>query len=253
MSRYVAALVYRKRVGSMARKAILAYCAERANDDGTGVWPAKTTVAREVECSKQTVIDVFRQFVSEGLLIEVGKRTTGNGYVVCYDLNIDAIKALDDAISEVETTGPILDRSSQLTPRGQATGPQEVKPVDPNRPLTVPKPSIGREGLFDSLEDGRPKSDGFEDFWSVFPKKAGKEDAQKAWRKAITIAPAETIIAAAARYADWLNSGGPGEFRPQVKFPQGWLNGKRWEDADIAPTSDRRARFQPPSHEDVFR
>jgi hypothetical protein len=253
MSRYVAALVYRKRVGSMARKAILAYCAERANDDGTGVWPAKTTVAREVECSKQTVIDVFRQFVSEGLLIEVGKRTTGNGYVVCYDLNIDAIKALDDAISEVETTGPILDRSSQLTPRGQATGPQEVKPVDPNRPLTVLKPSIGREGLFDSLEDGRPKSDGFEDFWKVYPQKSGKEDAQKAWRKAITIAPAETIIAAAVRYAEWLNSGGPGEFRPQVKFPQGWLNGKRWEDPNIAPAPDRRARFQPPSHEEVFR
>jgi hypothetical protein len=144
MSRYVAALVYRKRVGSMARKAILAYCAERANDDGTGVWPAKTTVAREVECSKQTVIDVFRQFVSEGLLIEVGKRTTGNGYVVCYDLNIAAITALDDAISEAETTGPILDRSNQLTPKGQATGPQEVKPVDPNRPLTVPEPSYLR-------------------------------------------------------------------------------------------------------------
>jgi hypothetical protein len=236
----------------MARKAILAYCAERANDDGTGVWPAKTTVAREVECSKQTVIDVFRQFVSEGLLVEVGKRTTGNGYVVSYDLNIAAITALDDAISEAETTGPILDRSSQLTPKGQATGPQEVKPVDPNRPLTVPEPSIS---LF--KEEDAPKAekadDSFHRFWTVYPSKAGKDEAQAAWAKAIKRAPPEIIIAAAARYADWLNSGRPGEFRPNVKFAQGWLNASRWKDYPAETSAPTRARFQPPSHEEVFR
>jgi hypothetical protein len=36
MSRKVATLVYSKQVGSMARKAVLAYFADRANDDGSG-------------------------------------------------------------------------------------------------------------------------------------------------------------------------------------------------------------------------
>lgn len=149
MSRYVAALVYQKRVGSMARKSILAYCAERANDDGTGVWASKVRIAKEVECSKQTVIDTMRAFVSEGLLIECGRRKTSNGYVVDYRVNVAAVKALPDAFEDPfstddqssDLTGPDLDGSNQLTPRGQATGPQEVKPVDPNRPLTVLKPS----------------------------------------------------------------------------------------------------------------
>ena len=44
-----------------------------------------------VECSKQTVIDTFRAFANEGLLIEVGRRKTSNGFVVMYDMNIAAI------------------------------------------------------------------------------------------------------------------------------------------------------------------
>ncbi len=177
MSRYVAALVYRKKVGSMARKAILAYCAERANDDGTGVWASKLTIASEVECSKQTVIRAMREFVSEGLLREAGRRRTGNGYVVEYDVNVRAVEALEDAIPIKETTGPILDRSHSVTPRVTPVDPTgntelphqshsvtprvtpvdptgntelphqshsvtpRVTPVDPNRPRTVLEPS----------------------------------------------------------------------------------------------------------------
>lgn len=145
MSRYVAALVYHKKVGSMARKAILAYCAERANDDGSGMWAAKSRIASEVECSKKTVIETIKAFVSEGLMVEVGRRSTGNGFVVEYDLDIAAIKALPDAIedrfSTSEDKGSKLNRSPQFTPKGEASSPQEVKPLHPNRPVTVLEPS----------------------------------------------------------------------------------------------------------------
>ena len=175
MSRYVAAMVYRKRAGSMARKAILAYLAERANDDGSGIWPSKPRVAREVECSKQTVIDTFKAFVAEGLLSEVGKRKTGRGYVVEYTLNIRAIEALPNALEDDELTGPDLDRSNQLTPRGQAAGPQGVKPVDPNRHLTVPEPSKREQGSLIPFERPKPKEDPVAMLREVLPEDLARE------------------------------------------------------------------------------
>lgn len=237
MSRYVAALVYRKKIGSMARKAILAYCAERANDDGSGVWASKVTIAQEVECSKQTVINTMRDFVDEGVLAEVGRRKTGNGYVVEYDLQIGKIQALEDAIPERDLTGPILDRSNELTPRGQTGGPQEVKPLDPNRPRTVLEPSIPPKApdggdLFSGEALASEASD-FEAFWAVYPKKAGKQAAKKAWDKVCKSANPSEIIEGAKRYAAWLANPAEGEFRPHPKHPQGWLNSGRWADEEI--------------------
>jgi len=247
MSRYVAALVYRKRVGSMARKSILAYCAERANDDGSGVWASKITISKEVECSKQTVISTMASFVKEGLMREAGKRKCANGYVVEYDLNIAQIEALPDAISQEESTGPILDRSNELTPRGQTVGPQEVKPVDPNRPLTVLKPSNNgsdEPALFSEMEEPQSQEDrvesGFETFWKVYPHKKGKQAAKKAWVRAIKKAEPKTIIQGAKGYANYLNSGGPNDFRPNPKMPQGWLNDARWEDYLESESPDRQ-------------
>lgn len=199
MSRHVAALVYSKKIGSMARKSILAYCAERANDDGSGMWASKLRIAKEVECSKQTVIDTFKAFVLEGVLLEVGKRKTTNGFVFEYDLSIHIIKGMEDAVEDKYSVGkmrgPDLDGSNELTPRGQATGPQEVKPLDPNRPLTVPEPSIGDDLFGSGASEQSPCSanvdlikDGFDKFWAmIWPvhfRKSGKTDCFKVYRSA---------------------------------------------------------------------
>lgn len=257
MSRYVAALVYRKKVGSMARKSILAYCAERANDDGSGIWASKVRIAKEVECSKQTVLDTIKAFLAEGILTDRGRRKSPHGYTVEYAVNVGAVLALEDAFEDQfqvdDARGPKLDGSNELTPRGQATGPQEVKPLDPNRPLTVlkeepPLPPRGND-LFsaNSLPESQGTSvdDLFERFWKVFPKKSGKPEAKKAFAKAIKRAPAEIIIQRAERYAAWLAEAGPGEFRPNVKYPQGWLTNDRWNDEELrTPASEPVNRYQ---------
>jgi uncharacterized protein YdaU (DUF1376 family) len=78
-----------------------------------------------------------------------------------------------------------------------------------------------------------PKDDSFDRFWAVYPKKAGKADALKAWPKAIAKADPETIILAASRYAE------TGEVvRGFAKNAQGWLNGERWNDEDLKPKRD---------------
>ena len=264
MSRFVAGLVYQKKVGWMARKSILAYCAERANDDGSGVWASKVRIAQEVECSKQTVIDTMKAFCAEGLAREAGKRRTTNGFTVVYDLNVAAILALPDAIEDPfsveDLRGPNLDGSNELTPRGQATGPQGVKPVDSNRPLTVHKPSNidnskteAPNDLFREGDEGSDRSDGnkakpspeFERFWKAYPASSRKVDKIGCAKlfgqivtgkhKTIPKVSADRIIHAVGRYA--------ADTDPNfIAQPRTWLNQCRWEAYDDSVAERSRAR-----------
>lgn len=151
MSRKVATLVYAKQAGSMARKAVLAYFADRANDDGTGIWAAKQRIADEIECSKQTVITTVKALVADGLIVETGKRANSNGYTVEYAINLKAIEALPESKRDCEgvqiLTGQDLDGSNSQTPRGQAALPkpsmnrpipQKATPSSVTRATTVP-------------------------------------------------------------------------------------------------------------------
>lgn len=137
MSRKVATLVYAKQAGSMARKAVLAYFADRANDDGSGIWTAKQRIADEIECSKQTVITTVKALVADGLVSESGRRPNGNGYTVEYAINLAAIEALPDSKRDIEgvqiLTRQDLDGSTSLTARGQAALPKPSlnRPISP--------------------------------------------------------------------------------------------------------------------------
>lgn len=133
MSRAVATLVYSKQVGSMARKAVLAYFADRANDDGSGIWASKQRIADEIECSKQTVITVVKALCSDGILKECGHHKTQGGYTIIYGINLDAVAALPDSKKDDEPvqnlTSPEFDQSTSLTPTSQTA---------------LPKPSLNR-------------------------------------------------------------------------------------------------------------
>lgn len=138
MSRHVAKLVYDRKIGSMLRKAVLAYFAERANDDGSMIWASKKTIADEIECSKQAVINTVKQFLAEGILRENGFRKTQGGFTHIYDMDLVKIAALPKAKQSTELTGQNIDQSTPLA--------EPVNPVDPDQstPLTqtVLEPSI---------------------------------------------------------------------------------------------------------------
>lgn len=64
----------------------------------------------------------------------------------------------------------------------------------------------------------------FDAFWSIYPNKVGKRDAEKSFLKALRRADLETIIAGLRRYAAKTDD------RPWCN-PSTWLNQDRWEDA----------------------
>lgn len=134
-----------------------------------------------------------------------------------------------------------------------------------NTNLKTPQPPKGEHSFFSEMEEQEEQkqtsekdSDRFDEFWSAYPKKVGKPSARKAWGKAIKRVDPDQIIAGAKAYASWLSSAKPGEFRPHVKHPQGWLNDDRWEAYAGAPeysedrlTANQRSQLQdglvPPS------
>lgn len=73
----------------------------------------------------------------------------------------------------------------------------------------------------------RPSSPGFDQFWSIYPNRVGKREAEKAFLKAIGRADIETILAGLRLYA------AKADDRPWCN-PATWLNQDRWEDAPAA-------------------
>lgn len=81
-------------------------------------------------------------------------------------------------------------------------------------------------------------------FWATYPKRASKADARKRWKAAVKakVDPA-LIIAGAERYAAEVKR--KGTPRDKIKNPDGWLNGRRWEDepelwrqGDVSPDGE---------------
>ena len=149
MSHKVTTLVYSRKAGSGPRKAVLAYMADRASDDGSGIWASKKTIAEEIEHGRSTVIKVCKEFVSEGLLIVTGSRKCANGATVEYAINIAAVRALPSI--KGSTSGTSVDRDPstsgtppvhQRDPKGSTSGTQ-----------TTLEPSLNQENPVIPFDD----------------------------------------------------------------------------------------------------
>jgi hypothetical protein len=76
----------------------------------------------------------------------------------------------------------------------------------------------------------------FTDFWSQYPRRIGKKDAQRAWNKALKDgASAEEIVRGAEKYRNDLTRD-----PAFTAHPATWLNGGRWTD-DLVVSSPVQA------------
>ena len=82
----------------------------------------------------------------------------------------------------------------------------------------------------------------FDEFWSAYPTKKGKQDAIRAFAKLDPDEVAQAIADIPARLAsdkDWLGG--------YIPHPATYLNGKRWED-EITPKDTRHEANRKPNH-----
>lgn len=113
----------------------------------------------------------------------------------------------------------------QIVPPGQPPG----LPADNHRDSD--RSPAGSVSVSVSVSDKEPPppaatQDRFAEFWTIYPRKVGKREAEKAWRAALKRkADPDVIIAAAAHYRD-----DPSRKPEYTKHPGPWLNAGRYED-----------------------
>lgn len=140
MSNHLISEVYRRQVGNIARKAVMGLLADKASDDGSGIWASKQRMADEIGASKQTVIVTMKGLAADGLIEERGQRRCTNGYTIEYAINVKALKALPLVKCHAEY------QSEDLT--GQA--PLPVKQLNPTGQIPLPDQS---EDLTQTLQN----------------------------------------------------------------------------------------------------
>jgi len=82
--------------------------------------------------------------------------------------------------------------------------------------------------------------DGFDEFWSVYPRKVGIGDARKAWKQTVKVRPDVSVLVASVEMAKagWLDP----KFIP---YPASWLRGHRWADNAVLPSEVVRSLLEP--------
>jgi len=130
VSNHLISMAYKRDLRTPMRKSVMALLADKASDDGGGIYASKQTMADELCCSRQAVFDTIKAFVSEGLLEELGTRRFANGHTVEYGIVVERLEAL-----------PLVkchaDREQRRLPRTRkSAGP--VNHVDPSTTLTSP-------------------------------------------------------------------------------------------------------------------
>ena len=225
MSFHVASMCTSHKFGSATRKQVITFLADKASDDGSGIWCSKGTVAQSTELSKSTVKRVFLQFLNEGIIFETGRRNNSHGFTVEYCINLDKVAELPLTKELPDVTGVTVNPVQHEPPRGVTVHPQEGSPRTPNHPLTILEPPTRtRAGAEEEIS-----SKEFEVAWGAFPedRRRNKETCQQIFAEAISQGTApEDILAAVQAYAQTT----AGYTRGKVKFSDNWFRSASWED-----------------------
>jgi len=86
--------------------------------------------------------------------------------------------------------------------------------------------------------DNKTKTQGFDDFWILYPRRVGKGAARKSWARALEKATAEEILQGVRRYS----AARLGQDQAFTAHPATWLNHERWTDEIIEPEPEPTPR-----------
>jgi hypothetical protein len=226
MSWEVAKLCSERKFGSPVRKQIIMFLADKASDDGSGIWCSKGTIHRHTELGESTVKRAVNELVHEGILIETGQhRRCKHGYTVVYHMNLTIVQTLE-LISEPEEkieypTGSRADGVHIEPGTGSRADGEPGPERPPNNPKTIPKPPTRA-----NAPEGEDTD--FDAAWSAYPADRLRNKAschQEFLRGVEAGVTAEELIEAVGSYA----SETAGYTRSKVCFSDNWFRERRWQ------------------------
>jgi hypothetical protein len=137
----------------------------------------------------------------------------------------------DSAAIAFESFRPNLDASRRKAQSGKAGGSSKrtESKTQANDNQTESKKKNKNKDKNKNKNKDKCLKEGFDLFWSAYPRKQGKQDARKAFEKAdVSLDTILTELEKQKGMADWQEDGGK-----YIPHPATWLNGRRWEDETI--------------------
>lgn len=212
-----------RRFGSAARKQIIMFLADKASDDGSGIWCSKGTIQRHTELGESTVKRTISDFLKEGILVETGRRPCKNGFTVIYRIVLARVMALEPTAEPDDGTGVTVDPVQPEPGTGSTVDGVGGPRWTPNHPKTIHKPPTRVRATAAVVEDER-----FEKIWAAYPKdrQRGKAECLARIAEAVKegVGP-DDLLRAVQAYA----TESAGYTRSKVCFADNWFQSRRWQ------------------------
>jgi hypothetical protein len=234
MSWKIANLCADRIFGSAARKQIIMFLADKASDDGSGIWCSKGTIQRHTELGESTVKRTITDFLREGILVETGRRPCKNGFTVIYRIVLDRVMALESSAEPDEGTGSTVDPVQRDPGRGFRVDGVPGPRWTPNHPETIHKPPTRKraEAAVDERVDR---------IWAAYPKdrQRGKAACLSKIEEALKegVDPNDLLRAVQAYATE-----SAGFTRSKVCFSDNWFAARRWQRFLDAMAEEQQAR-----------
>jgi len=196
------------------------FLADKASDDGSGIWCSKGTIQRHTELGETTVKRTVREFLKEGILVETGARTCKNGFTVVYRIDLTKVEALEPTAEPEIKTGSTVAPVQSNPGTGSTVAGVPGPPRPPNHPKTIHKPPTRKRAAAGD-EDA-------EKILAAYPpdrvrgKAACLAQIEGAMKEGI--AP-EDLLQAVQVYA----AESAGFTRSKVCFSDNWFQSNRWQ------------------------
>lgn len=201
---------------SLSPSAVVVYCtlARYANRESRTCYPSKETIAERAGLSLNTVSRCLAELKEVGAISSKRRNINGIPTSNVYILHMVGPNGVLQAGNEVEALVPNFEA---LVPNFEAHLPNSGTRIRQSNQTKRTR------NISPSSEDDEEK---FQQFWSVYPKRKDVAKARVAFKKALSKASLEVIVAGAQRYAQARLNKDP-QF---TKLPTSWLNAQAWLD-----------------------
>lgn len=191
-------------------------------------FPGRPRLAERLRCSVDSVDRAMVELVDLGAVVK-RPRVRDNGTLTSnsYWLRRDQPGAEEAEVAAPPRPGVAAPpRPPSRTPAAGRNENQRTR-ASREHSSAPPEPSVPEPLRLVSVAE--TSCDRFTEFWSVYPRRVARGDAEKAWKAALKKAKPDTIIDGARRYGSV-----PGREMHYTAYPASWLRAERWTDESDA-------------------
>jgi hypothetical protein len=214
-------------------KVILIGIANHLNPDNDGAWPSQAKLANYANITDRAVRTAIDELVKLGeLRYEVGTGRSYNQYKPNrYWLTLSCPPECDGSANHKIREEVSNNRVEVFDSQGGSflqSGWKQTSYEPLIEPKEEPLINLSPQNKF----EGRSVQDLFDEWYSHYPRKTGKQDAYRQFVKALKLVGFEKLLAGVIRFANDPNQH-PKVLSSKIKHPATWLSKGCWDDEPL--------------------